>query len=187
VIRTRVGYAGGDSVNPTYHDLDGHSETIQVEYDPTRISYEELLGVFWDSHNPTTPSLSRQYMSIIFYHNEEQRALAVESKQLQEQKLGRSVATEIVPFSGFYPAEDYHQKYYLSLQTSLMKELREIYPDFFDFVCSTTVARLNGYAGGYGTREALEEILNDSGLSEAGRARLLQLAARGLAAGCPLS
>ncbi|MDD1711004.1 MAG: peptide-methionine (S)-S-oxide reductase, partial [Methanoregulaceae archaeon] len=88
MIRTRVGYAGGDSVNPTYHDIDGHSETIQIDYDPTLISYEGLLGVFWDSHNPTTPSLSRQYMSIIFYPNEEQRVLAVESKQLQEQKLG---------------------------------------------------------------------------------------------------
>ncbi len=144
------------------------------------------MAVFWDSHNPTTPSWSRQYMSIIFYHNEQQRVLAIESKQRREEKLGHSIVTEIIPFSGFYLAEDYHQKYYLSLQSALMKDLRDIYPDFHEFVSSTVVARLNGYAGGYGSLEALEDTLNKLGLSESGRNKLLLIAERGLVPGCPV-
>jgi peptide-methionine (S)-S-oxide reductase len=123
-------------------------------------------------------------MSIIFYQNEEQRALALESKQRREEKLGRSIVTEIIPFSGFYLAEDYHQKYYLSLQPVLIKELRDIYPDFSDFLSSTIIARLNGYAGGYGSMAALEDTLNNFGLSEAGRNKLLKIVERGLVAGC---
>ena len=187
MIRTRVGYAGGGSTNPTYHNLDSHSETIQIDYDPTRITYEELLAVFWDSHSPTAQPWSRQYMSIIFYHNEEQRAIAVESKEFQEDKLGHSIVTEIIPFSQFYLAEDYHQKYYLTSEPNLVKELRGIYPDIHDFIASTAVARLNGYAGGYGTIETLEDDLDSFGLSEAGKIRLLEIAERGLVAGCPVS
>jgi len=113
VARTRVGYAGGSSNNPIYYNLDGHSETIQIAYDPTKVTYEELLDVFWDSHHPSAEPYSRQYMSIVFYHNEEQRRLAIESKECEESRSGLSVITEIIPFSEFYLAEDYHQKYYL--------------------------------------------------------------------------
>lgn len=71
MIRTRVGYAGGSKENPTYYSLGDHSETIQIDYDPTQISYGQLLEVFWNSHNPTYEPWSRQYMSIIFYHSED--------------------------------------------------------------------------------------------------------------------
>jgi len=125
-------------------------------------------------------------MSIIFYHSEEQRALAVASKQRQEAKLGLSVVTEIVPFARFYPAEDYHQKYYLSSLSGLMDELQKIYPDFQDFIASTAVARLNGYAGGYGTAETLAETLGSLGLSEENSLALTRRAERGLAPGCPV-
>jgi len=125
-------------------------------------------------------------MSIIFYHNEEQRALAIESKKRQEEKLGRAIVTEITPFSEFYLAEDYHQKYYLTSESDLVKELRDIYPDIHDFIASTAAARLNGYVGGYGTLETLEEKLDNLGLSEAGRNRLLEVAERGLVDGCPV-
>ena len=125
-------------------------------------------------------------MSIIFYHNEEQRAIAVESKELQEDKLGRSIVTEIIPFSHFYLAEDYHQKYYFTSKSDLVKELREIYPDIHDFISSTAVARLNGYIGGYGNVETLKENLDSFGLSEAGRIRLLEIVERGIVAGCPV-
>ena len=186
MIRTSVGYAGGSSSNPTYHNLDGHSETIQIDYDPTRITYEELLAVFWDSHSPTVRSWSRQYMSIVFYHNEEQRALAVKSKQAEEQKLGRTIVTEIIPFTEFYLAEDYHQKYYLTHEPDLLRELRTIYPAIEDFISSTAVARVNGYVGGYGTLETLNKEVDSLGLSEAARIRLLGIAGRGLVAGCPV-
>ena len=127
-----MGYAGGSSNNPTYNSLSDHSETIQVDYDPAKVSYQELLETFWDSHNPIVQPWSRQYMSIVFYHSEEQRDLAVTSKQRGEMKLGREIATEIIPFSEFYMAEDYHQKYYLSLEPSLLQEFHAIYPAIED-------------------------------------------------------
>ena len=123
-------------------------------------------------------------MSIVFYHNEEQRELAIAGKQRVEIESGRGITTEIIPFSAFYPAEDYHQKYYLSHESGLMKELVAIYPAFEDFVSSTAVARVNGYIGGYGTPETLETELNSLGLSEAGRNRIMEIADRGLVAGC---
>ena len=172
--------------NPTYHSLGSHSETIQIDYDPTQISYKELLDVFWDSHTPTFESFSRQYMSIVFYHNDEQERLAMETKKSEEARLGSSIFTEIIPFSEFYLAEDYHQKYYLQQEPDLVKELFDIYPVIEDFISSTAVARLNGYAGGYGTLETLQEELNGFGLSPAGRNKLLDLARKGLVPGCAL-
>ena len=179
-----MGYAGGSSDNPTYARLGDHSETVQIDYDPDKISYQELLEAFWDSHYATVQPWSRQYMSIVFYHNEEQRELAVAGKQQEEIESGRKIATEIIPFSAFYLAEDYHQKYYLRHESDLMKELSAIYPVFEDFISSTSVARVNGYAGGYGTQDALGEELNSLGLSEAGRNKILDIADRGLVAGC---
>lgn len=186
MIRTRVGYAGGSKENPTYYSLGDHSETIQIDYDPTQISYGQLLEVFWNSHNPTYEPWSRQYMSIIFYHSEDQKRLAIETKESEEARLGRHIFTELVPFSEFYLAEDYHQKYYLRQESVLMAEFRAIYPATKDFVASTAVARVNGYAGGYGELATLEEELSLLGLSEAGRQRLLEIAARGLEPVCPL-
>ena len=123
-------------------------------------------------------------MSIVFYHNEEQKRLAIESKECEESRLGLSIVTEIMPFSEFSLAEDYHQKYYLRQESSLIQELNTIYPDISDFIDSTAVARLNGYVGGYGTPETLEKELNSLGLSEAGKMRLLEITDRGLVPGC---
>ena len=131
MVRTRVGYTGGITDNPTYHDLGKHSETVQMDYDPSQISYEQLLDVFWAGHKPTMPAYSRQYASIIFYHTEEQRQLAVESNERQEQKQGRKLYTEILPASEFYLAEDYHQKYYLQSMREWMAELRRYYPNLW--------------------------------------------------------
>ena len=184
MVRTRVGYAGGTKENPTYYNLGGHSETIQIDYDPTRITYKELLDVFWDSHTPTMQAFSQQYKSIVFYHNEEQKRLALESKEEEEARLGSKIFTEIVPFTRFYLAEDYHQKYYLRQEATLMKDFDAIYPAAEDFIASTAAARVNGYVGGYGTLENLKQELDSLGLSEAGRNRLLEIANRGLISGC---
>ena len=162
VVRTRVGYAGGTLENPTYYNLGDHTETIQIDYDPAQVSYGDLLEVYWDSHNPTTQPWARQYMSVIFYHNSEQFTLATQSKQRQEASLGRRVYTEIIPFSQFYMAEDYHQKHHLQQVPELMEELTAIYPSFAGFRDSTAVARINGYAGGHVTLEELQEQLNSS-------------------------
>jgi len=122
VIETEVGYMGGKLKNPTYPQVcmgdTGHAETVLVKYDPEEISYEELLNIFWSSHNPTTlnrqgPDVGSQYRSVIFYYNEEQKNAAQKSKDdLQVAgKFSDPIVTEIVPAADFYRAEEYHQKY----------------------------------------------------------------------------
>jgi peptide-methionine (S)-S-oxide reductase len=117
-----VGYLGGTLANPTYKDVctgkTGHAEVVQVQYDPAEVTYDKLLDVFWESHNPTTlnrqgPDVGTQYRSAIFYHNAEQKDSAEKSKARLEAsgKLRRPVVTEVTAASAFYPAEDYHQRY----------------------------------------------------------------------------
>ncbi|MBL7001927.1 MAG: peptide-methionine (S)-S-oxide reductase MsrA [Nitrosopumilus sp.] len=123
VKSTQVGYVGGALPNPTYEevctDKTGHAEAVQVEYDPDEISYNELLDVFWNNHNPTTlnrqgPDVGIQYRSVIFYHNDEQKEIAEKSKQTLDnsKQFESSIVTEIVPTPTFYKAEEYHQKYF---------------------------------------------------------------------------
>jgi methionine-S-sulfoxide reductase len=175
VIRTRVGYAGGGKANPTYRSLGDHSETIQIDYDPAQITYEDLLDVFWNSHSPTARPWSQQYASIIFYHDEEQRRQAEETGELQVTKLGQEIYTQIIPFSEFSLAEDYHQKYRLRQVPELEEEFSAIYPDIGDFVDSTAVALVNGYVGGHGTLEAVQAEIDKLGLSPEASQRLLAI------------
>ena len=123
VLSTSAGYAGGPFKDPTYEDVctgeTGHAEVVQVEYDPSKISYDELLNVFWNNHDPTTPNrqgpdIGEQYRSVIFFQTPEQESAAKASKEkLQNSgKYGKKIVTEIVPASQFYKAEDYHQRYY---------------------------------------------------------------------------
>jgi len=122
VKSTRVGYTGGRLANPTYEDVctdrTGHAEAIQLKYDPKEISYKEILELFWSLHNPTTinrqgPDIGTQYRSSIFFHTLEQEKIAKRVKQeLDGSKFQNKIVTEIVPASIFYPAEEYHQKYY---------------------------------------------------------------------------
>lgn len=174
MVRTRVGYAGGDKKDPTYYNLGNHSETVQIDYDPTQISYEELLAVFWEAHNPTRRSPSRQYMSLIFTHNEEQRKLAQETKERDAAERGAEIVTEITPLSQFYLAEDYHQKYMLQQRETIMADFQRMYPDMEDFIASTAAARVNGYLGGYGTRASLQRDLDGFGLSKTAEEALLR-------------
>ncbi len=122
VLATTVGYAGGRTENPTYRDVcshtTGHAEVVQVDYDPDRVSYDELLQVFWENHDPTQlnrqgPDIGDQYRSVIFFHSPEQEAAARASLAgLEEAKAyRRPIVTQIVPAETFYPAEDYHQQY----------------------------------------------------------------------------
>jgi peptide-methionine (S)-S-oxide reductase len=175
VIRTRVGYAGGTTNNPTYHNLGDHSETVQIDYDPKIISYEELFKVFWDSHNPEEQPWSRQYMSIIFYHNEEQKSIALASMQREEAKSGQKIYTVVSPFSEFYLAEDYHQKYYLQQEPDLFGEFVAMYPAISQLIGSTAAARVNGYLGGYGELELLQEQISSFGLSDIANEKLLKI------------
>jgi peptide-methionine (S)-S-oxide reductase len=187
VIRTRVGYSGGTAKNPTYRNLGDHAETVQIDYDPARVSYAQLLDVFWKSHLPTSPRWSRQYMSAIFYHNEEQKKLALKTRDSEAAGRNGKIFTEIVPFSTFYIAEDYHQKYRLRQEADLMREFRAMYPDEKGFVSSTAAARINGYLDGYGTSDMLRAELHRFGLSPEASRRLLDIVARSFSSrGCPL-
>ncbi|MBI2109249.1 MAG: peptide-methionine (S)-S-oxide reductase MsrA [Parcubacteria group bacterium] len=110
VTETIVGYSGGTTENPNYEDLGDHTETIEISFDDTVISYEELLKHFWKLHDPTEEHKT-QYKSIIFYHDDAQKNSAEKSKKYQENKLGKKIVTEIRPAVHFYKAEEYHQKY----------------------------------------------------------------------------
>jgi peptide-methionine (S)-S-oxide reductase len=122
VLSTRVGYLGGTMENPTYRDVcsgrTGHAEVVEVTYDPGRLTYDDLLTVFWENHDPTTlnrqgPDVGEQYRSAIFYHGDEQKSAAEASKE-ERNRSGRyrqPIVTEITPASTFYPAEEYHQQY----------------------------------------------------------------------------
>lgn len=122
VQSTAVGYEGGILENPTYEDVctdrTGHAEAVEVDYDPDQVCYEDLLKVFWENHDPTTPNrqgpdVGTQYRSAIFYHTPQQQALALASKEQLEKsgRFRRPIVTEIVPASTFYRAEEYHQQY----------------------------------------------------------------------------
>ena len=123
VLSATSGYSGGHSENPTYKEVctgqTGHAECLQIVYDPSVISYDELLEVFWETHDPTTlnrqgADVGTQYRSAIFYHNEEQKQKAEKYKTALDRSgaFDKPIVTEIVPFKKFYPAEDYHQQYF---------------------------------------------------------------------------
>lgn len=173
-----MGYAGGTKKNPTYHALGDHTESIQMDYDPAVISFEQLLDVFWDSHNAAVPSGSRQYMSIIFHHNDEQKRLAAGSRDREAARTKSMIATEIRPAGEFFPAEGYHQKYRLRSERDILMEFTAMYPSERDFVNSTAVARVNGYLDGYGTIAELRDDLPGLGLSPRAVERLTGIVSR---------
>jgi peptide-methionine (S)-S-oxide reductase len=122
VLETAVGYSGGNLSNPTYQDVcsdeTGHAEVVEVTYDPSRVSYEKLLDVFWENHDPTErnrqgPDVGTQYRSAIFFHSPSQKEAAEASRERLEKsgRHRRPIATEITPASTFWRAEDYHQRY----------------------------------------------------------------------------
>lgn len=123
VVFTRVGYTGGKTVSPTYKQVckgdTGHAEAVELIFDPAVVTYDRLLGLFWEIHDPTSldrqgPDIGTQYRSAIFYHNEKQLHAALVSKDNLENsgKYNRAVVTQIVPAGPFYPAEEYHQQYF---------------------------------------------------------------------------
>jgi peptide-methionine (S)-S-oxide reductase len=120
VVRTQVGYAGGHTENPTYEEVcshtTGHAEAVEVEFDPDRVSYDDLLELFWREHDPTQVDrqgwdIGDQYRSAIFFHSPEQEAAARLSREGAQSRYRKPIATEITSASTFWPAEDYHQRY----------------------------------------------------------------------------
>lgn len=121
VLEATSGYTGGKAANPSYQDVctgrTGHAEAVQVTYDPAQVSYERLLDAFWQIHDPTTPNrqgpdVGTQYRSAIFTHDAEQQRLAEESRTKEQAHQSKPIVTEIVSATEFYPAEEYHQRYF---------------------------------------------------------------------------
>lgn len=119
MLKTRVGYTGGDSPHPTYHNMKGHTECVKIWFDPTVTSYSNMLKLFWGNHSACGGST--QYMSVIFYHNEEQMRLAKETK-----KERPKAATKILPAKHWTDAEEYHQKYIAKARGTHVKDIQDV-------------------------------------------------------------
>lgn len=171
-----MGYAGGTTAEPTYRAIGDHSETVEIDYDPDIISYVDLLEVFWQSHEPTYQSPTRQYANIVHCHGMHQYELASESARRYAEEYGRPVQTEIRSSGPFYLAEDYHQKYYLRNNPRWLNAFSSKYAEDQALIDSTLATRLNSCLAGYCDRRSLESELPGLGLTAEGARALLSLA-----------
>lgn len=164
VVRTRVGYAGGTTSDPTYRQMGDQTETVEMDFDPDIISLEDILNVFWNHHNPVNINdyKGRQYMSLLLYHDEKQRDTMHQVMEVRKSggKDKGETLTTIAPYDGLHSAEDKHQKYYLKRYPDAFDKLSRLYSSHDDLVNSTVAARLNGLAKGYTN---LERITNEIG------------------------
>lgn len=150
MLRTRVGYAGGDKSNPTYYAMGDHTEAITIDYDPSVLSYDDLLKYFWQGHRCDQVNSSVQYMNAVFYRDEAQKELAKASLAMEATRRGISkgdVETKVLPMKRFTYAEGYHQKYYLTRFRDVRGFLNETYPDAKSLADSTVATRLNAILG----------------------------------------
>jgi peptide-methionine (S)-S-oxide reductase len=136
------------------------------------------LEIFWQSHKPGRRAWSNQYKAAVFYHDEEQKRLALESRNKVATTLEGKIHTEVVPFTAFYLAEDYHQKYRLQQQGDFLLEFKTMYPRMEDLVNSTAAARVNGYLDGYGNLREIEAEVGSLGLSPEGAKKLVDMVKR---------
>lgn len=163
VLRTKVGYSGGTTENPTYRNIGDHTEVTQVDFDPSVISYDQILRIFWQHHDPTV-AMKTQYRSMILWVDPEDEAVAERSLQAERSRHRSPVTTVLAPFKQFYDAEDYHQKYRLRQHPSLISKL-----NFKTEACYKTshlAARLNGYVVGFGGIKQFEEEAEQLGLTD---------------------
>jgi len=174
VVRTRVGYAGGTTKAPSYHNMGDHTEVVQIDYDETRVELKDLLEIFWHGHRPRARPYGRQYMSLILCTEKKDQDVAILSKAEYRMRLGE-VLTEISLLDSFYLAEAYHQKYYLRRIPAVLKEVEERYNTLAGLLDSNQVSRLNGYAGGFGAAAQLETDLPSWALSKGAEEKLRAL------------
>ena len=139
------------------------------------ISYEKIMDLFWSTHNHCATPKSRQYMSAVFYANDEQKKTAFDLGLKHQDKIKQRVTTYVLPLKEFSLAEPYHQRYALTQRPDLFKEMVNYYPTLNPFLASTAATRLNGYLGGFGTSEQLEKEIDSYGLTPRGRATLRAL------------
>ncbi|RNF40344.1 peptide-methionine (S)-S-oxide reductase MsrA [Planococcus salinus] len=162
VLRTRVGYAGGTAESPTYRQMGDHTETVEVDYDPNVLTYEDVLRHFWRNHYPNRDNYKgRQYISLLRFHDEGQKRIIEEIKKEMEQEIGEAIETEIGPYTNFTLAEERHQKYYLKRYPKALEQLKPLYPESSLLIDSTFAARLNGFVKGYGNRADVRQEIAD--------------------------
>lgn len=177
-MRTRTGYAGGQSTNPNYQNVGFHSEVIEIDYDPSQISYEALVNLFFESHNATSKPYYQRVKSLLFYRNEVEmksaQKIIEQQKQIAVQK-GLLVYTELKPYEVFYLAEPEHQLKALKAEVSLYSELVEMFGDENNLQNSILASKLNGFLYGFGSKSEIESVLSQSGLSEASKSRIWEI------------
>jgi methionine-S-sulfoxide reductase len=178
VLRTRVGYTGGTQPDPTYKKLGDHTESVQVDFDAQRISYVQLLNIFWTGHNPMKPVWGPQYMSAIFYHDAEQERLCMDVLKEQTMNGRFRLPTQICALDRFYQAEAYHQKYYLRQQVELAKAMSEVHRTDEELIRSTAAARVNGALAGFAEPTALEAELEALAMPSALSQRIVAIVRR---------
>ena len=176
VIQTEVGYAGGTILDPTYRKMGDHSETVNMFFDPTVISYEQLVRLFWENHDATKDRFykERQYISILFYQNETQYKMAKEIHSEYEKAQGKEIQTEFQSFNHFYTAEDHHQKYFLRRFKGATESIKNLFPDEPSFIQSTIAARLNGFVRERGKLPDIKEEITHWGLDQANTELVLE-------------
>jgi len=163
-----VGYTGGSTKSPSYYNLADHTESIQIDFDPTITSYSDLLQLFWNSHSTALPFINKQYMSAIFYSNEQQEKEALSSKKGQEKY--KFCFTKILPLESWTNAENYHQKYYLRNEEEILNILN--FETEVNVRESHIACRLNGYVAGKGEFQDFERELKEWNLSEEVKTKL---------------
>lgn len=164
VWRTRVGYTGGSTDVPEYHNLSDHTEAIQMDFDPTVFSFEKLAELFCRRHGPGSKTRKQQYMWAFWYHSDEQADAIRSAQQRAIGEFGANLDLHVAPVMPFYRAEDRHQKHQLH-RSPLMAEFRRMYPRFHDIVDSTAAARVNGLLAGKGDVSLLSREVTDYGIS----------------------
>ncbi|APC85354.1 peptide-methionine (S)-S-oxide reductase [Clostridium botulinum] len=175
VVKTYVGYTGGNTLFPTYNSIGDHLETLEVYYDSSKIAFENLLTIFEKNHNYIVRPNLLQYYSAIFYNNENEKELCLDWKKNKKEELKTEVLTRISPIEKFYYAEFYHQKYYVQLEPIIMSNLRSKFSTGNDLISSPLCHKLNAYLAGYGSLKELNKEIEDFNLSEDAKNRLLSI------------
>lgn len=179
VVRTRVGFSGGTTGSPTYRSMGDHTETVEVDFDPTLIKYEDILRHFWRNHYPNRDEYKgRQYISLLRFRGERQWETINRIKKEMEQELGEPIETDIGPFNNFILAEERHQKYYLKRYPRALEQLHEFFPSPDLLVNSTLAARLNGFVKGFGSRASLLDEIDTWEMDSWGEKKLLEIKIR---------
>ncbi|OJF97145.1 peptide-methionine (S)-S-oxide reductase MsrA [Alkalibacterium sp. 20] len=163
VIRTRTGFTGGTTAEPTYRNIGDHTEAIQIDFDSSLLSYEDILQIYWDSHDATKDRSfkGRQYLSLLIVHSTNQQETAEMLKNKWENRNGKRIGTEIQYDRPFYPAENRHQKYFLKRFPKAMGSILPLFPDHKNFMDSTIAARLNGFVRENGRLNDIKDEISE--------------------------